>query len=73
MEKKNYYHLFANGDDARDFILDEEDFFAAFNRFGVCAAATGVTVLSFSVEDSHPHALCTEKQTSVCSSRNCMK
>lgn len=57
MEKKNYFHLFANGDDARDFILDEEDFFAAFNRFGVCAAATGVTVLSFSVEDSHPHAL----------------
>ena len=57
MEAKNYYHLFANGDDARDFILDEEDFYAAFNRFGVCAAATDVIVLSFSIEDSHPHAL----------------
>ena len=57
METMNYYHLFANGDDARGFILDEPDFYAAFNRFGVCAAATGVKVLSFSIEDSHPHAL----------------
>ena len=57
MEEKNYYHLFANGDDARDFILDETDFYAAFNRFGVCAAATVVVVLSFSIEDTHPHAL----------------
>lgn len=57
MEEKNYYHLFANGDDARDFILDETDFYAAFNRFGVCAAAADVVVLSFSIEDSHPHAL----------------
>ncbi|MCR4859784.1 MAG: hypothetical protein K5910_03885 [Bacteroidales bacterium] len=54
---KNYYHMFANGEDARDFILEEEDFYAAFNRFGVCAAATEAVVLSFSVEDSHPHAL----------------
>ena len=57
METMNYFHLFANGDDARGFILDVEDFYAAFNRFGVCAAATGVAVLSFSIEDSHPHAL----------------
>ena len=57
METKYYYHLFANGDDARGFILDDEDFYAAFNRFGVCAAATTVKVLSFSIEDSHPHAL----------------
>lgn len=57
MEKEYYYHLFANGDDARGFIQDEADFYAAFNRFGVCSAATETTVLSFTVEETHPHAL----------------
>lgn len=55
--EKNFYHLFANGDDAKDFITSEQDFKTAFNRFGICQYLTGVTVLSFSVEDSHPHCL----------------
>lgn len=49
--------MFANGDDAKNFITSETDFKAAFNRFGVCAANCDVEVVAFSVEDSHPHAL----------------
>lgn len=57
METEHYYHMFANGDDAKNFITNEAEFVAAFNRFAVCAFVTGVKVLSFSVEDSHPHSL----------------
>lgn len=49
--------MFANGDDAKNFITSDSDFKAAVNRFAICAFVTGVVVLSFSVEDSHPHAL----------------
>ncbi len=55
--EQHYYHLFANGDDAKNFITSEEEFRAAFNRFAVCAYLSNVTVLAASVEDSHPHAL----------------
>lgn len=54
---EGYYHLFANGDDARNFIISESDFKAAFNRIGICSYLSGATVLSASVEDSHPHVL----------------
>lgn len=57
METEHYYHMFANGDDAKDFITSEREFKSAVNRFAVCAYVTGAVVLSFSVEDSHPHAL----------------
>jgi len=57
MENERYYHMFANGDDAKDFITSEQEFKSAFNRFAVCSYLTGVTVLSFSLEDSHPHSL----------------
>lgn len=56
MERK-YYHLFANGDDAKDFITTENEFKSAFNRFAVCSYLSGATVVSASVEDSHPHSL----------------
>ena len=49
--------MFANGDDARNFITSEQEFKLAFNRFAVCAYLTGATVVSFSLEDTHPHAL----------------
>jgi len=49
--------MFANGDDAKNFITTEQEFKTAFNRFAVCHYLTQVTVLSCSVEDSHPHAL----------------
>lgn len=54
---KQYYHLFANGDDSKNFITSEDEFVAAFNRIALCAHLSGATVLSFSIEDSHPHAL----------------
>lgn len=56
-DSPGYYHLFANGNDSRNFIVCERDFMTAFNRMGVCAANCDVRVLSFSIEDSHPHAL----------------
>ncbi len=57
MGNEHYYHMFANGDDAKDFITNEEEHKAAFNRFAICQYRTGVSVLSMSVEDSHPHSL----------------
>lgn len=57
METEHYYHMFANGDDAKDFIISEADFISAFNRFAVCAFMTGATAVASSVEDSHSHAL----------------
>ena len=55
--KQAFFHVCANGSDARNFIIREEDYFATFNLIGVCAANTQVVVVSFSIEDSHPHIL----------------
>lgn len=57
MNYEHYFHMFANGNDAKNFITTEKEFKDAFNRFGVCAHISGATVVSCSVEDSHPHAL----------------
>lgn len=57
MENEHFYHMFANGDDAKNFIVTESDYFAAFNLIGVCAANCDAKVVSFSIEDSHPHIL----------------
>ena len=55
---KDYFHITAKGADARNFIICEADYYAAFNLVGVCAAnIPEVTVVSFSIEDSHPHFL----------------
>lgn len=55
--KGKYFHVCANGADSRNFIINETDYYAAFNLVGVCAANTDVVVVSFSIEDSHPHLL----------------
>lgn len=55
--KKEYFHVCANGADSKNFIICEEDYPAAFNLIAVCAANTEATVVSFSIEDSHPHFL----------------
>ena len=55
--KKEFFHVCANGADARNFIVCEADYYAAFNLIAVCAANTDVVVVSFSIEDSHPHFL----------------
>ena len=57
METKHYYHACANGADARNFVCCEADYYAAFNLIGVCAANTEAVVVSFSLEDTHPHIL----------------
>ncbi|MBQ6437025.1 MAG: hypothetical protein IJK20_01040 [Bacteroidales bacterium] len=57
MDKFQYYHYCAKGTDARNFILCEADYVAVFNIIGLCAAVTGAVVVSFSIEDSHPHIL----------------
>ena len=55
--KKEYFHVCAKGADSRNFIIREADYYAAFNLIAVCAANTQVVVVSFSIEDSHPHIL----------------
>lgn len=57
MENKQFFHLCGNGTQSRNFITCEADFQAAFNLIGVCAANTDAVVVSFSIEESHPHAL----------------
>ena len=57
MENKKYFHLCGDGANSRNFITSLADFRAAFNLVGVCAANTGATVISFSIEESHGHFL----------------
>ncbi|MBO4571781.1 MAG: hypothetical protein IKX45_05575 [Bacteroidales bacterium] len=54
---KRYFHICSDGRITRRFIVSETDYYAAFNTIGVSAAASGFTVLAFSIEDSHPHIL----------------
>ena len=57
MDEFQYFHYCAKGADARNFILGETDYKAAFNLMGLCAAVSEAIVVSFSIEDSHPHVL----------------
>ena len=57
MYSQQFYHICANGACARNFIVCEADYYAAFNLIAVCAANSHVVVVSFSIEDSHPHIL----------------
>lgn len=57
MSRKAFFHLCANGAEVRNFIICSADYAAAFNLIGVCAANTDVRVVSFSLEDTHPHIL----------------
>lgn len=52
-----YYHATSKGEDSKDFILSEEDYYAAFNRFGICACRSTANILAFSIEDTHVHIL----------------
>lgn len=53
-----YFHLFANGDDAKNFITSIMDFEAAFNRVALCVALCPATrVLAYTIEETHPHFL----------------
>lgn len=54
---QRYYHVTSKGEESRDFILSDDDYYAAFNRIGICAAHCKVRILSFSIEDTHIHLL----------------
>ena len=54
---RQYYHICADGDDARYFITGDKDFLAAINIVALCAANTRVSVVAFCLEDTHPHFL----------------
>ena len=64
MEGKDFYHFFADGRKAESFALTECDFRYQFNLMGICSLLSGATVLSFTIEETHPHALLhgTEKE-----------
>ena len=54
---KHYFHICADGEDARFFITGRKDFLAAINIIALCAANTNVCVVAFALEDTHPHFL----------------
>jgi len=54
---KRFYHLFGDGGQAGRFIISLDDFKYEFNLVGVCSFVTEVTVVGFTLEDSHPHFL----------------
>lgn len=57
MKNFNFYHLFANGADASNFIASEQDFVYQFNLVGISAHNTKAKVVAFSIEETHPHFL----------------
>lgn len=57
MVRNDFFHMCAKGADVRNFIIREADYKPAFNYIGVCAANCKATVVSFSIEDTHPHIL----------------
>lgn len=61
----NFYHLFANGDDAKNFIISNDEFKAAMNRVAVCAHLCNVNVVVATIEDSHPHFLLKGQQEDI--------
>lgn len=70
MDEVHFYHMYANGDDAQNFITTDYEFKTAFNRFGVCQHVTGIVIASFSIEDSHPHALLRGTHTNCLAFKN---
>lgn len=57
MNELRFFHLFANGDDAVNFIISKDDFVFQFNLVGICAHKSSVVVAAFSIEETHPHFL----------------
>ena len=56
-DRSGYFHLCSDGALSPQFLICEDDFRVAFNLVGVCAANSGATILSFSLEDTHLHVL----------------
>jgi len=56
-DRSGYFHLCSDGSLTPQFLTCDEDYRAAFNLIGVCAANCAATILSFSLEDTHLHLL----------------
>lgn len=54
---EHFYHMFANGNDARNFIISKDEFKAAMNRVAVCTFLCKVKAVAVTIEDTHPHFL----------------
>lgn len=57
MNSFRFFHVFANGSDASNFIVSERDFVFQFNLVGICSHDTKAKVVAFSIEETHPHFL----------------
>ena len=57
MNGKLYFHLCSDGRDSRNFITCDKDYITAINILAVAAANTDVSVVSFSIQDTHYHIL----------------
>lgn len=57
MTTRFYYHLYAEGNLARNLVINLSDYRALFNLIAVCAFNSGLKILAFSIEDTHPHLL----------------
>lgn len=57
-QPSGFYHIHSSGEKASRFIISNDDFEAAFNLIGVCAAEfRQIRILAFSLEDTHLHML----------------
>ena len=57
MNQKEFFHLCSDGNQSPDFIISNDDFVAAMNIMALCAYNTDVSVVAFTLEDTHLHAL----------------
>ena len=62
---KGYYHIFSNGADAADFIIDKRDRILAMNRIARCVHRSEVEMIVFSIEDTHVHFIVFGEQEKV--------
>lgn len=57
MNSKQFFHLCSDGEDSRNFITGDRDFASAMDIVALCAANTDLSVVSFSIQDTHYHFL----------------
>lgn len=56
---KGYFHICSEGSEASNLIICESDYLVIFNYVGVCSALfPQISILAFSIEDTHIHILC---------------
>ncbi|MBQ0149379.1 MAG: hypothetical protein KBT08_02050 [Bacteroidales bacterium] len=73
MKRVFFYHMYADGACARNFIVCEEDYRYVFNLIGICSFLSGAVVLAFSIEDTHPHILLRGTYMQVIAFKSCFE